>query len=112
MYGVIALTVFVDLMVAVGIGVFIANIVTIDRLSTLQSKSVKAITDADDEIQLTEEEKQLLDQGQGRMLLFHLSGPMIFGVAKAISREQKALKYCEALVLDLSDVPHMGLPLP
>lgn len=57
MYGVIALTVFVDLMVAVGIGVFIANIVTIDRLSTLQSKSVKAITDADDEIQLTEEEK-------------------------------------------------------
>lgn len=109
MYGVIALTVFVDLMVAVGIGVFIANIVTIDRLSTLQSKSVKAITDADDEIQLTAEEKQLLDQGQGRMLLFHLSGPMIFGVAKAISREQKALKYCEALVLDLSDVPHMGV---
>ncbi|KAI9134918.1 SulP family inorganic anion transporter [Acaryochloris sp. CCMEE 5410] len=109
MYGVIALTVFVDLMVAVGIGVFIANIVTIDRLSTLQSKSVKAITDADDEIQLTEEEKKLLDQGQGRMLLFHLSGPMIFGVAKAISREQKALKYCEALVLDLSDVPHMGV---
>ncbi|WP_299484836.1 SulP family inorganic anion transporter [Acaryochloris sp. IP29b_bin.137] len=109
MYGVIALTVFVDLMVAVGIGVFIANIVTIDRLSMLQSKSVKAITDADDEIQLTEEEKKLLDQGQGRILLFHLSGPMIFGVAKAISREQKALKYCDALILDLSDVPHMGV---
>jgi len=109
MYGVIALTVFVDLMVAVGIGVFIANILTIDRLSTLQSKSVKAITDADDQIQLTPEEKRLLDQGQGRILLFHLSGPMIFGVAKAISREQKALKYCEALILDLSDVPHMGV---
>lgn len=109
MYGVIALTVFVDLMVAVGIGVFIANILTIDRLSTLQSKSVKAITDADDQIQLTAEEKRLLDQGQGRILLFHLSGPMIFGVAKAISREQKALKYCEALILDLSDVPHMGV---
>lgn len=109
MYGVIALTVFVDLMVAVGIGVFIANILTIDRLTMLQSKSVKAITDADDEIQLTEEEKALLDKGQGRILLFHLDGPMIFGVAKAISREQKALKYCEALVLDLSDVPHMGV---
>lgn len=109
MYGVIALTVFVDLMVAVGIGIFVANILTIDRLSTLQSKSVKAITDADDQIQLTAEEKRLLDQGQGRILLFHLSGPMIFGVAKAISREQKALKYCEALILDLSDVPHMGV---
>ncbi len=109
MYGVIALTVFVDLMVAVGIGIFIANILTIDRLTMLQSKSVKAITDADDEIHLTNEEKKLLDQGQGRILLFHLSGPMIFGVAKAISREQKALKYCEALILDLSDVPHMGV---
>ncbi|MFM7788989.1 MAG: SulP family inorganic anion transporter, partial [Microcystis panniformis] len=33
MYGVLLLTVFVDLIVAVGVGVFIANILTIDRLS-------------------------------------------------------------------------------
>jgi len=35
MYGVMFLTVFVDLIVAVGVGVFIANILTIDRLSKL-----------------------------------------------------------------------------
>ncbi|MEC4806162.1 MAG: SulP family inorganic anion transporter [Jaaginema sp. PMC 1079.18] len=109
MYGVIALTVFVDLVVAVGVGVFIANILTIERMSKLQSKDVKAISDADDEILLTEEEKQLLDQAHGRVMLFHLSGPMIFGVAKAISRESEAVNDCDALIFDLSDVPLLGV---
>ncbi|MEB3230905.1 MAG: SulP family inorganic anion transporter [Leptolyngbyaceae bacterium] len=109
MYGVIALTVLVDLIAAVGIGVFIANILTIDRLSQLQSQSVNAITDADDAIDLDETEQKLLDQADGRVLLFHLSGPMIFGVAKAINREHNAAKDCDALVLDLSDVPHIGV---
>ncbi len=109
MYGVIILTVFVDLIAAVGIGVFVANILTIERLSKLQSQGVKAITNADDEIALNPEEKQLLDRADGRVLLFHLDGPMIFGVAKAISREQKAMSQCEALILDLDDVPHLGV---
>lgn len=38
MYGVLLLTVFVDLIVAVGVGVFIANILTIERLSELQAQ--------------------------------------------------------------------------
>jgi len=109
MYGVILLTVFVDLIVAVGVGVFVANILTIERLSNLQAQEVKAITDADDEINLSPEEKDLLDQAQGRVLLFHLSGPMIFGVAKAISREHHAMGACDALILDLTDVPHLGV---
>ncbi|KAI9134415.1 SulP family inorganic anion transporter [Acaryochloris sp. CCMEE 5410] len=109
MYGVIVLTVLVDLMVAVGIGVFVANILTIDRMITLQSKSVKVISDADDSVQLDGTEKRWLDEANGRVLLFQLSGPMIFGVAKAISREHNAMKACDAIVFDLSDVPHMGV---
>ncbi|MGB7415538.1 MAG: SulP family inorganic anion transporter [Thermosynechococcaceae cyanobacterium] len=109
MYGVILLTVLVDLMVAVGVGVFIANILTIDRMSMLQSESVKSISDADDTIQLNANEKRWLDEGNGRVLLFQLSGPMIFGVAKAISREHNAIKDCDAIVFDLSEVPHMGV---
>jgi SulP family sulfate permease len=109
MYGVMFLTVFVDLIVAVGVGVFIANILTIDRLSELQSQDVKAISDADDAVPLNEEEKQLLDRANGRVLLFYLSGPMIFGVSKAISREHSAIGDCDALVMDLSDVPLLGV---
>ncbi|MEM9153167.1 MAG: STAS domain-containing protein, partial [Cyanobacteria bacterium P01_F01_bin.3] len=109
MYGVIALTVLVDLIAAVGIGVFVANILTIDRLSQLRSESVRAITDADDAIRLSADEKRWLDEGNGRVLLFQLSGPMIFGVAKAISREHNAIGECDAIVFDLSDVPHLGV---
>lgn len=108
-YTVIALTVFVDLMVAVGVGVFIANIMTIEKLSELRSKSVKMVSTADDEITLNPEEKQVLDLAGGRVLLFHLDGPMIFGVAKAISREHNAISNYDVLIVDLSQVPLLGV---
>ena len=109
MYGVIALTVLVDLIAAVGVGVFVANILTIEKMSNLRAESVQTITTADDSIRLSPEEKRWLDEGNGRVLLFQLSGPMIFGVAKAISREHNAIGECDAIVFDLSEVPHMGV---
>jgi sulfate permease, SulP family len=109
MYGVLLLTVFVDLIVAVGVGVFIANILTIERLSEIRAKEVKVISDTDDTVALNAEDKRLLDQAQGRVLLFYLSGPMIFGVSKAIARQHNAVSDCDAIVMDLSDVPHLGV---
>ena len=109
MYGVIALTVLVDLIAAVGIGVFVANILTIERMSLIQEKSVKTITDADDAVLLNPNEKALLDQANGRVLLFSLSGPMLFGVAKAIAREHNAISACDAIVFDFNEVPHLGV---
>ncbi len=111
MYGVMALTVFVDLMVAVGIGVFIANIMTIEKLSRLQSGNVKAISDADDDILLSDDEKELLDKADGQVLLFYLSGPMIFGASKAIAKHHNRIHNYKAVVLDLSAVPMMDLTI-
>ncbi|WP_353292524.1 SulP family inorganic anion transporter [Synechococcus sp. M16CYN] len=108
-YGVIVLTVLVDLITAVGIGVFVANVLTIDRMSSLQSKKVKTISTADDDVELSNEEQVLLDQASGKVLLFQLAGPMIFGVAKAISREHNAIGACQAVVFDLSEVSHLGV---
>ncbi|MEM8675459.1 MAG: SulP family inorganic anion transporter [Cyanobacteria bacterium P01_G01_bin.67] len=109
MYGVIGLTVFVDLIVAVGVGVFVANILTIERLSNHRADKVKAVTYDDEEIELNPTEKALLERANGRVLLFYLSGPMIFGVAKAISREHNLINDYQALVLDLSEVPILGV---
>ena len=109
MYGVIALTVFVDLIVAVGVGVFVANILTIERLSNHRADKVRAVTYDDEEIELNSEEKNLLERANGRVLLFYLSGPMIFGVAKAISREHNLINDYQALVLDLTEVPILGV---
>ena len=108
-YGVILLTVLVDLIAAVGIGVFVANVLTIDRMSALQSRGVKTISTTDDDVELSSDEQQLLDQAGGRVLLFQLAGPMIFGVAKAISREHNAIGNCKTVVFDLSEVSHLGV---
>jgi len=108
-YGVILLTVLVDLIAAVGIGVFVANVLTIDRMSALQSRGVKTISTTDDDVELSSAEQELLDQAGGRVLLFQLAGPMIFGVAKAIAREHNAIGNCQTVVFDLSEVSHLGV---
>ncbi|NAX43867.1 MULTISPECIES: SulP family inorganic anion transporter [unclassified Vibrio] len=106
MYGVMLLTVFVDLIVAVGLGVFISNILIIERLSREQARQVKAISDADEnDVPLTDSERALLDQTNGKVLFFYLSGPMIFSVSKAIARQHNHISDYEAMILDLTDVP-------
>ncbi len=106
MYGVMLLTVFVDLIVAVGLGVFISNILIIERLSREQARQVKAISDADEnDVPLTDSERALLDKANGKVLFFYLSGPMIFSVSKAIARQHNHISDYEAMILDLTDVP-------
>lgn len=106
MYGVMLLTVFVDLIAAVGLGVFISNILIIEKLSREQARKVKAISDADeDEVPLTDTERAMLDKANGKVLFFYLSGPMIFSVSKAISRQHSSIADYQVMILDLSDVP-------
>ena len=110
MYGVIALTVFVDLITAVALGIFVANVLTIDRMIKIQSQSIKAITDARGGAQhLTRDEQTMVEQAQGRILVFALGGPLIFGLAKAISRQYAVLNDHEVLIMDFSDVPVLGV---
>jgi len=106
MYSVLLLAVTIDIIVAVGIGLFVANILTMERLSRLQSANVNTIDPASNcPLPMSAAEKELFERGGGRILLFHLSGPMIFGVASAIAREREAIKEADVLIIDLGDVP-------
>ena len=109
MYMVIALTVLVDLITAVFVGVFIANILTIDKMSALQSEAIQSVSTGDGDLEISDDERELLNQGHGKVLLFQLNGAMIFGVAKAINREHNAISDCRAVVFDLSKVSHLGV---
>ena len=109
MYLVIALTVLVDLITAVFVGVFIANILTIDKMSALQSQAIQSVSTGDGDLEISDDERELLNQGEGKVLLFQLNGAMIFGVAKAINREHNAISDCRAVVFDLSKVSHLGV---
>ena len=109
MYIVLFLTVFVDLVMAVGVGVFIANLLTIKRLSDLSAKEVRTIGFSEAGEALPADEQALFEQTGGKVLLFQLNGPMIFGVAKAIAREHAAMKHAKILVIDLSKVSLLGV---
>ena len=109
MYLVLLLTVFVDLITAVGVGVFIANIFTLKRLSDIQADEVKAITTPNGKLSLEPEEETLLKQARDRILLFQLGGPMSFGAAKAISQQMSIVEDYDVLILDLKNVPYVGV---
>ena len=109
MYLVMGLTVFVDLVTAVAVGVFVANLLTIKNLTDLQVQNMRAVTQGDNEDWLTPEERSLLKAAKGRILMFRLSGPMSFGAAKAISRQLAIVENYEILILDLKSVPRLGI---
>lgn len=109
MYLVLFLTVFVDLIIAVLVGAFIANVLTIKRLTDVQSDSIQVITDPTDYHNLTPAEQEILTQARGEILLLKLSGPMSFGAAKSLSRRISMVQKYHALVLDLSTVPSIGV---
>jgi SulP family sulfate permease len=110
MYGVIIMTVFVDLITAVAIGVFIANFLTIERITRIQGDSVKTIDDPNKaEHDLNRDETELLQQAQGKVLVFTLHGALIFGVAKVISRRHAVLDEHQVLVIDFTEVPELGI---
>jgi sulfate permease, SulP family len=109
MYLVLFLTVFVDLITAVLVGAFIANVLTIKRLTDVQSDNIQVITDSTGNHNLTLAEQEILTQAGGDILLLKLGGPMSFGAAKSISRRMSFVQNYQAIVLDLSEVPNIGI---
>lgn len=111
MFSVLILTVFSDLLVAIGTGITLASLVFMKRMSELQLEKTSTITDPEthsqEELPLSAEESGLMKQTAGRLLLFHVSGPMSFGAAKSMVKRVSSVDNYEALVLDLSDVPMM-----
>ncbi|MGA1285803.1 MAG: SulP family inorganic anion transporter, partial [Prochlorothrix sp.] len=109
MYGVMLMTVFVDLITAVAVGVFIANLLTVKNLTEVQVEGIKDIDQADQTLILSQEEARLFRQIQGQVLLLHLSGPMSFGAAKSLSQRLSIARRYAALILDLTQVPRIGV---
>ena len=110
-YGVLLLTVFVDLITAVVVGAFVANILTIHRLTSIQVEQVRAINDPDDDpkVELSPVECKLLRECQkrGNIILVQMSGPMSYGAARTIAFHMG--QEFDALILDLTKVPLMGV---
>ena len=103
---VFGLTVFVDLVTAVLVGVFLANIITVKRLADTQVAALEVISRENLQSELlTVRENELLCRAQGRILLYHFNGPVSYGAAKGITRKLQQESQFDALILDFSRVP-------
>ncbi len=104
---VLLVTVFVDLIIAVAIGMAMAGMIFMNRMVNLQLKSISAIREVDQDTPLDEEEAAILAEAKGRILLFHLGGPMSFGAAKGMARQLAQYDEYDVLILDLTDMPQI-----
>ncbi len=116
MYGVLLMTVFWDLIWAVLVGVFIANMLTIDSITETQLEGMEADNPIDAaannnaaNAQLPSDEKALLDRCAGEVMLFRLKGPLSFGAAKGITERMMLIRNYKVLILDITDVPRLGV---
>jgi len=102
---VLCTTVAIDLLLAVGIGMVMASFLFMQRMSDLQLDSITATKSNGEELPLNNEEKEIFAAAEGRILLFHISGPMSFSAAKGMARHHASIKDYDLMLLDLSDVP-------
>jgi len=109
MLTVLVITVSIDLLLAVGIGMVMASFLFMKRITDLQIASMKTITIPGDntayERALSEQETEIMKQADGQIMLFHMSGPMSFSSAKSLVRNHSMVTDYQVMVLDLSDVP-------
>ena len=113
MYGVLLMTVFWDLIWGVLVGMFVANLLTVDAITQTQLEGM----DEDNPIDggetrgrdLSTEEERLIEACGNQLMLFRLRGPMSFGAAKGISSRMGLVSNYKVLILDISEVPRMGV---
>lgn len=104
---VLLLTVFVDLITAVGAGVVLASLLFVKRMSDHQLGNIRTIVSPDDGAALDAEEAEILAAAAGRIAVYHLSGPFSFGAANGMARSMTTADAYDALIVDLTDVPFL-----
>ena len=79
---VFVITVAVDLITAVGVGVVLASLLFVKEMADLQLANMKVITEVHEESPLTAEEAAVMERNTGKIILIHVDGPMSFRVGK------------------------------
>ncbi len=104
------LTVFVDLITAVFVGVFIKNLVTIDKLSHLQLGMVIYSNGEHDIHRLPENERHLLAAQAGEAALLRITGPISYAVGRGLGqRFDQSFQDVKLLIIDIADAAIVGV---
>ncbi len=99
---VLVITVFYNLIAAVGIGLVMASLIFLQRMTNAQLASIVSIQTYAEATHLSVTYKQLI--GEGNTLFYQLNGPMGFGSAKGVLKDFSSKKNYNRVFLDLSNV--------
>ena len=106
MFTVLGITVFIDLITAVAVGVVMASLIFMKRMTDLQLDGINAINCSyREDTSLSDEERKIMDDTNCRILVYELSGPMSFSSAKGMARQLSSYSDYDVLILDLTEVP-------
>lgn len=112
MWLVLLLTVFWDLITAVLVGMFLANLFSLQRQNEQQKRAARSLrggADPEETCLLSPQEQQLLRQAGDQVLLLQMSGPLSFGAGKVLIQKLNVVGAFQTLILDLSEVPLLGV---
>lgn len=102
---VLILTIFVDLITAVIVGVVLASLAFVKQMSDLQLAELDGSVD-NISGDLSKEEESLLKTIKNQLMFFEFSGPLSFGAASDLVHQMRQFsKDRSALILDFSRVP-------
>jgi len=104
---VLGLTVFVDLITAVAVGVMLASLAFLRQLGEAQIEAIKEMPKNLD----NPTEQALMKASEGRINVFDFGGPLSFGAAADIGHHVRLQdkEHTEAIILDFSRVPFMDV---
>lgn len=105
MLTVLAITVFVDLITAVAVGIIMSSLSTIKRMADLQIKQTKEIHGGNANEHLSKKEAGLFKRFNGQVLLYQLHGLLSFGAAKYMLNTLGREGDYKILILDMTFVP-------
>ena len=106
---VLFLTVFVDLITAVFVGVFLKNMMLVDTLSHLELGRVIVAGSESESSELSEEELQKLKcLGEGAVLL-RITGPLSYAVSRGLVQRFNSMKQAQTLLIDLTAASIIGV---
>ena len=100
---VLGITVFYNLMAAVGVGLVMASLIFLQRMTDVQLSSIVSVQTIEEASHLDETHQELIRAGN--TLFYQLNGPMSFGSAKGIVRDFSTKGNYDRVILDLSNVP-------
>ncbi len=104
---VLGLTVFVDIITAVAVGVVLASLTFVKDMAEIQVENIKTISHPDEEQLFDDEGAALFEQCQRRAMVLHLSGLISFGAASELTRKFATVGSYDLLMIDLQDVPRV-----